>query len=255
MSTGPTAADHGHGLRRVRPALTALLVVLAAATLVALLVDRIFFDSTSSPGGAGSGVAATQTRSVPAFTGVELAGANNVVVQVGPAKQSVVVHADNNLLGRVTTRVHSGRLAIGTTPGTLSAKSPMYVAVTVPSLDRIALQGAGNISVSGINGQRLNVALPGAGNIEATGAATKLDVTIGGEGTAMLHQMIARDARAAISGDGTIMVTATRSLAARISGTGAIFYRGDPSRVTQKVSGTGTISPGGGPAGDGWSDP
>ena len=52
---------------------------------------------------------------------------------------------------------------IGTTPGNLSAKSPMFVAVSVPSLDRLRLQGAGNISLTGINSRTLTVALPGSG--------------------------------------------------------------------------------------------
>ena len=158
----------------------ALGVLLLIAILLALLVDRIFFPSSSSPSGTGSGVAATQARSVPPFTGVALTGANNVIVQVG-ARQSVIVHADSNLLTRVTTQVRSGRLVIGTTPGNLSAKSPMFVTVSVPSLDRLRLQGAGNISVTGINSRALTVALPGSGNIDATGTTTKLDVTISGE--------------------------------------------------------------------------
>ena len=80
------------------------------------------------------------------------------------------------------------------------------------SLDRIRLQGDGSISVTGINSRNLTVALPGSGNIDATGTATKLDVTIGGEGNALVRQLIARDAKAALNGDGSIMLTATHSL-------------------------------------------
>ena len=243
MSTARTAIHRRRGLRRLQRALTALGVLLLSAILLALLVDRIFFESSSSPAGTGSGVAATQARSVPPFTGVDLAGDNNVIVQVG-TRQSVVVHADSNLLGRVTTRVRSGKLVIGTTPGNLSAKSPMFVAVSVPSLDRLRLQGAGNISVTGINSRRLTVALPGSGNIDAGGTTTKLRVTISGEGTALLRQLIADDANAAVSGDGTIMLTATHRLTASISGTGAILYGGNPPHVAQRVTGSGTISPG-----------
>lgn len=213
------------------------------ATLLAMLVDRSFFQSPSSPSGTGSGVAATQVRSVGPFTGVELAGDNNVVVRVGMGP-SVVVHADDNLLGRVTTRVHSGRLVIGTTPGNLSAKSPMFVAVSLPSLDRLRLQGDGNIAVTGIDSQSLTVALPGAGNIAATGTTTKLDVTISGEGTALLRQLVARDARAAVSGDGSIMLTATHSLTAQISGSGTVIYGGNPPQVAQSVTGSGAITAG-----------
>jgi hypothetical protein len=49
--------------------------------------------------------------------------------------------------------------------------------VSVPSLDRLRLQGAGNIPVTGIDSRRLTVALPGSGNIHATGTTARLDVT------------------------------------------------------------------------------
>jgi Putative auto-transporter adhesin, head GIN domain len=242
MSTGTTIHPRRR-LRRLRLALVALGVLLLAAILITVLVDRIFFHGSSSPAGTGSGVAATQARSLPPFTGVELAGDNNVTVQVG-ARQSVIVHADSNLLERVTTQVRSGRLVIDATPGNLSAKSPMFVAVRLPSLDTLRLQGDGNISATGIDSENLAVALPGSGNIHATGTATKLHVTLSGEGTAVLRRLSARDASAALSGNGTIMLTATHRLTARISGNGTILYGGNPLHVTQAVSGSGTISAG-----------
>ena len=243
MSTGRTAPHRRRGLRRVQRALRAVGVLLLIAILIMLLVDRIFFDSSSSPAGTGSGVAARQARSLPPFTGVELAGDNNVVVRVG-VRQSVTVHADSNLLSRVTTRVRSGTLVIGTTPGNLSAKTPMFVAVSLPSLDGLTLQGDGNIAVTAINSPKLTVALPGSGNVEATGTTTKLDVTISGDGTALLRRLIARDANAALRGDGSIMLTATHSLKATISGSGTVLYGGAPRHVTQRVTGSGTVSAG-----------
>src|SRR5262245_551311 len=183
MSTRRTAVHPRSRPRRLRQAMLVLGVLLLAAIPLMLVVDRLFFPQGSgSPAGRGSGVAARQARSLPPFPGVVLAGSNNVTVWVG-TRQSVVVHADSNLLGRVTTRVRSGALVIDTTPGSLSARSPMYVAVTVPSLDRLDLRGAGNISVIGVNARRLTVTLPGAGNIHVAGSATKLAVAIGGHGT------------------------------------------------------------------------
>ena len=223
--------------------LTVLAVLLLAAILITLLVDRIFFNSKSSPAGTGSGVAATQARSLPPFTGVDLTGDNNIIVHVG-ARQSVIIHADSNLLRRVTTQVRSGRLVIGTTRGNLNAKTPMFVKVSVPSLDALTLQGAGNITVTGINSRSLTAALPGSGNIHATGTTTRLDVTISGEGTALLRQLTARDVNAALSGDGSIMLTATHSLNASVSGSGTILYGGNPPHVTTNVSSNGTITPG-----------
>ena len=56
--------------------------------------------------------------------------------------------------------------------------------------------------------------------------------------------LIARDAKAALSGDGSIMLTATHRLTATVSGSGTVLYRGNPPHVTQTVTGSGTTSPG-----------
>jgi hypothetical protein len=224
-------------------ALAAIAGLLLAAILVILLVDRLFFERTGGHAGTGSGVASTQSRSVSRFTAVDLAGLNNVVVRAG-ARPSVVVHADSNLLRRVTTRVRAGRLVIGTTPGNLNTKSPMYVVVTVPSVEALTLRGGGTITVSNLNSRRLTVRLPGAGMIRATGRATRLDVTISGSGTALLSELVARDVNAGVSGQGSIVLTALHRLDARVSGSGTIVYTGNPAHIATRVTGSGTITAG-----------
>jgi Putative auto-transporter adhesin, head GIN domain len=226
---------------RVTVRVSSLAVILVALIVAAVVIGRAFSGSSTSPG-TGSGVAATHARVVPTFKGIELAGANNVIVRVGQ-KQSVTVHADDNLLARVTTQVRSGNLVIGQTPGNLSAKAPMSVVVSVPTLDAITLRGDGNISATQIDSPSLTITIPGSGTVHATGTTAHLTVTIGGSGAASLGGVTARDARAALSGDGTIMLTARHSLAATVSGSGAIFYGGNPPKVTQTVTGTGTIMP------------
>jgi Putative auto-transporter adhesin, head GIN domain len=242
MSGGLTPTRRRGGRENVSRALAVLTALLLTGIVVLVLVDRSS-NTSNSQGGTGSGVAATQARSLPPLTGVDLAGANNVVVRVG-ARQSIIVHADRNLLGRVTTQVSSGSLVIGNTAGTLDAKSPMFVAVSVPSLDALTVQGSGNISVTGINSPSLTVRLPGSGTIHAAGTTARLDVAIGGSGTALLSRLIARDATASINGSGSIMLTATHRLDASISGSGTILYTGNPAQVTKSVAGSGTISGG-----------
>jgi hypothetical protein len=119
----------------------------------------------------------------------------------------------------------------------------MLVAVSVPSLSALMLQGDGNATVTAINSPSVTIALPGSGNIHATGNTRHLDVTISGEGSAFLGQLVARDAKAALSGDGTITLTATHSLTASIpaTGSGTILYAGRPPHLTTTVTGHGTI--------------
>jgi hypothetical protein len=55
---------------------------------------------------------------------------------------------------------------------------------------------------------------------------------------------MAHNATAAVSGDGSIMLTATRSVSASISGSGTILYGGSPAHVSKAITGSGTITGG-----------
>jgi hypothetical protein len=228
--------------------LVAILAFLVGGLAVALLYRFDVLGGSSGSGSTastteGSGVAATQARDVAAFTGVELAGSNNVVIHVGDRqKQSVVVKGDDNLLGRVTTEVQSGKLVIGNTPGNLTTKSPMSVEVSVPTLTVLTLTGSGNVAVDGIQAERLVVSLAGSGNLGGSGAVTRLEATLGGSGNIQFAHVVADDVRAVVSGSGNIFATATRSFDGSISGDGAIVYTGSPQDVTKSVTGTGTIT-------------
>jgi hypothetical protein len=51
------------------------------------------------------------------------------------------------------------------------------------------------------------------------------------------------DVKAVVGGSGTVSVTASGSLDALVSGSGAILYAGNPVRVTKNVTGSGAITP------------
>ena len=232
--TAPPTWTFRHGL-----ALGAALVLLASTGLL-LVVETDVFRGSSSASGQGSGVAASQTRDVAGFSGVELAGSNVVTVRVG-GTQSVVVHADDNLLSRVTTQVRAGSLVIGNTPGNLRSRTPMSVAVTVPSLESLSLSGSGVLVVDGLDTPALTATLSGSGVLRASGTAAKLDIALPGSGDAQLDQLVARDVHAVVRGSGRILVAATASLDASVPGSGAIIYSGNPTDVTTSVTGSGAV--------------
>ena len=243
MSVVPTSAHPEPERRRSTAMLAALLAFVLGGLTVALLYHFDVLESSSNPADQGSGVQATQARDVAPFESVELAGSNNVVVRVG-VKQSVVVKADDNLLDRVTTDVQAGTLVIANTPGSFTTKSPMSVEVGVPALDALTLSGSGNIVLTGVDAGSLEVALPGSGTLTGSGAATRLGVTVDGSGMVQLTQLVAQEVRAAVGGSGSVFVTATGSLDASVSGSGAIIYAGGPQEVARSVTGSGAITGG-----------
>jgi hypothetical protein len=241
MTVAPTSI-HPRREHRYRWVLLAILAFLLGGVTVALLYES---DGVGGSPDAteGSGVPATQGRDVAAFESIELAGSNNVVVHVGD-QQSVVVKGDDNLVDRVTTEVQSGELVIGNTSGSFSTQSPMSVEITVPTLNALTLSGSGNFVVDGIEAESLEVSLPGSGTLTGSGTVTQLEVTVDGSGTIQFTRLVAQDVRALVSGSGSIFVTATASLDAEVTGSGAILYSGNPQEVTKSVAGTGAITGG-----------
>jgi Putative auto-transporter adhesin, head GIN domain len=241
VSAFPTRV-HRRGNRRLQLALTSVLVLLLAAILVVRLVDDHAF-TRSKKTIIGSGVAATQFRSLSAFGSIAVTGISNLIVRLG-APRSVVVSADNDLLNRITTRVQSHSLVIGNTPGYYSIKTPIRVQVTAPSVDPLRLEGDGDITAADINSRNLTLALMGLGTIHASGKATRLRVTISGAGDAQFRQLIAQRVTAVVTGDGGMLLTATNSLNATVTGAGSITYYGNPPHVATTVTGNGAITPG-----------
>ena len=235
--SGQAAAPHGHQ-GPVAALVVALVAVLVLAAVVVALLTR---GGSSGSGVQGSGVAATQSRVLATFSRLDLAGSNDVTVAVG-GRQSVVVHADSNLMRYVTTRVVAGTLVIGTT-GSFTTRSSMSVEVSVPSLAAVTLSGSGKISVTGIDGPRLTVTLPGSGALDVSGTVTQLNVTLDGSGLAQLDNLVARDVHAVVAGSGLVRVTATASLNAAVPGSGAVIYSGNP-QVTSSVTGSGAVTRG-----------
>lgn len=237
MATAATHMRSGPGRLLIASGLVAILLVVALA-LVVFFQDRSGSDPTTE----GSGVAAVETRSLSSFTAVDLAGTNDVRVNVGP-QQKVLVRADDNLLAQVTTQVRRGTLVVAER-GSFEAATPMSVEVTVPELEALTLSGTGTgtLSVERVDAPRFSLRLDGTGLVLVGGTADHVDATLAGTGNAQLQDLVARDVIAKVLGTGRLQVHATRSLDASVSGTGSIVYDGNPRQVKRSVTGTGAIS-------------
>jgi Putative auto-transporter adhesin, head GIN domain len=190
----------------------------------------------------GSGNVVSETREATGFTSVSLDGAEDVNIKFGDA-ESVVITGEDNIIFLIETNVQNHQLVIKTKPQmTYVAKKPITIDVTVVALDQVALNGSGNMNVSGYTGNSLTVGLDGSGNMILDGTADNLKITLGGSGNIEADQLQAKSATAVLNGSGNIMVYASDSLDATVSGSGNIRYSGNPAHVNKNVSGSGSIS-------------
>jgi hypothetical protein len=190
----------------------------------------------------GSGVSASETRSVSGFTGVEIAGSADVTIDFGET-ESIVVETDDNLLPYLETKVSSGSLVINTKPNTdLNTDLGIRVHVTMIKLEKARITGSGNMNITGIQADTMKFDLPGSGNITASGVADNVTLNLSGSGNIYCSEVQAGVATVQLNGSGNITVYASESLKATISGSGSVRYRGNPGKLEQSVPGSGSIT-------------
>jgi Putative auto-transporter adhesin, head GIN domain len=185
---------------------------------------------------------ATEERQVAGFQSIELRGAAEMAVQVGPA-HSLRITASSNNLAKFTSEVQGDKLVLETHNRLFEPQlGKVVVHVTLPSLDSMVISGAGDVKVIDVASDSLTLALNGAANVEANGKATNLAVSMNGAGNMDLTRLEAGSATVAVNGAGSMDVNATGSLNATVNGVGSINYYGKPAQVTTAINGVGSIS-------------
>lgn len=187
----------------------------------------------------GSGVLASQTRTLADFREVRVRGSGDVRIQVGQAT-GAVVRCDDNLIERVRTTVTDGVLVIELEPGSYSFKQRLELDLTTPTLASCGIEGSGDATLSGLAGGDLRLGISGSGSIRATGTVDALHAAVSGSGSIAARELGARTASVSIAGSGDVHVWASENLDVSISGSGDVLYRGSPA-LNRSIAGSGSI--------------
>ena len=212
-------------------------------TNITFLILGLLFTSCSSLFTTtihGSGIPASETRTLPGFTTVDLQGAADLQITLG-AQDSLRVETDHNILSFVDTWVQGGKLCVSTKSGVnFSTSLGVKVILTMKSLSRVDLTGMGNVRVLGVI-QDLDVTLTGLGNITLEGVCGRFNASLTGNGTIFAQGLQAQDVNISLTGVGDTRVQVNRSLNAEITGMGSIYYSGSPLLVEKRITGLGSI--------------
>jgi len=207
------------------------LTLAAAITLAAMVV--------STPA-----LADEQSRTAAAFTAIDLKGPISIEVQVGKA-QSITVRGTPAFVNMVATEVVDGELRVYLREkGVRKMNGDPRVVITVPSLRRFNMEGAGETNLRGVSGDRFDVNYRGAGSMTIAGTVKQLNMQAQGVGEVDARKLIAQDANISFQGIGSVQVYASGKLEANVSGMGELSYYGHPKTINKTVAGIGSVQAG-----------
>ncbi len=235
-------------------------------SLIALLSLFILVSCKSNSNSAGiiRGNGKVTTREVPVqnYTGIDLIGSCELVYEHKVSQKPYLkIEIDENLQNSVHVRVKNNILHVSLGNGSFSpTKYKIYT--NSPGLAQIKLTGSGNATLKGtINSTDLSLSIAGSGGVKAdklrcsnlslaisgsgsaslSGETYQSDIRLSGSGSVDASGLKSKYTNCKVSGSGGAKVYVSELLDARISGSGGISYKGSPSKINQKISGSGRI--------------
>ena len=190
----------------------------------------------------GSGTPAQQEREVAGFSRVDVGGAFEVDIDVGPDFR-VVVHADDNLVERVITDVDGDTLKIHL-DGSATTRSPLRAEISMPALAGVDVSGATRADVEGVASASIDLDASGASHLAVRGKATHVEIDGSGAAKIDARSLEAGSVKINASGATKASVTATEAIEADASGSSEVRYFGNPTSVGKETSGASSIEPG-----------
>ncbi|MEE9441168.1 MAG: head GIN domain-containing protein [candidate division Zixibacteria bacterium] len=207
----------------------------------------------------GSGNITSIERTLPDFHSVILVATGNVNIASG-SQQAVSISADDNFHQYIITSVTNGILVISSSPNTTFSNNNLTVNLMMTDLENVILTGMGNIAGTNnfqvdvldidligmgnitLNADvtRLNSLLSGTGNIILSGSAVNHFYNHPGDGNLVAFNLITDTTNISLGGEGNIEIYTNDYLDGILSGSGTIYYKGQPS-INLTFTGTGHL--------------
>ena len=186
--------------------------------------------------------AAAISRSVPAFTNINIGGNSQLIVRIGKAQQ-VAIHNNADTAKCVLTDVNSDTLYIHQ----LSKKSckslpPIKLTISVPKLNTMSTQGNNSTIVTNLNNKTFLTYSSGRSHLSISGTSRSLNSIISGESSVDAHNFKTGGALITASGNSQMQLQTSGALFVRASGNAAITYSGNPTKLIKSLSGSSSLS-------------
>ena len=209
----------------------------------ALLLSVFFLGSCRKHFIKGEGPIETEIRSVSDFSEIVADGSIDVTV-VKDNEYKVVLTGYGNLIPIFETKVNGDRLTLQYENRYHNVRNDnLEIEVHTPYVEKLVLNGSGDaVITSGFVQEKIEGKINGSGNISVNNCeVTTLTADINGSGTFKSTSTEADNVFTYISGSGDIYVHVNEFLKVRSSGSGDVWYSGDPDITDIDISGSGDV--------------
>ncbi len=202
---------------------------------------------------------------LPTFERIHMGVAGEVNLRQGNTTE-VTIEASDKVKERLDIYVKGDKLYITNKKNNWSWKNwssndDLIVNITIQKLEAIKVSSSGRVkgrgtikaddlelSVSGsgritldTNADELESSISGSGRIEVEGVSSYNDVSISGSGRYLAENLEAEEYYVSISGSGNCKINVSKKIDAKVSGSGRIYYKGNPDKINSRVSGSGSV--------------
>jgi hypothetical protein len=131
--------------------------------------------------------------------------------------------------------------ASGEVKGDVSGSGDMNLKGKCKSF-KSGVSGSGKVNISATITGNADFSVSGSGKIEANGSSETVKANISGSGKVLAANLETNRCEVRISGSGDVEISVKNELDAKISGSGTVTYKGNPSKVNSSSSGSGKVS-------------
>lgn len=228
--------------------------------LTLLLALVLFSGCTDCLNGEGASI--DEKRTVEDYEVIYASGSFDVNIRQAliSDQNKIIVHAQENLLPFILTKVEGSRLVIETKE-CISPTEAITIEVITNGVTKIVNEGSGNLkSVNQLKSDRLKIQNTGSGNamikakaanikienqgsgdVRLLGEAEELEVVSDGSGDVNTLETRASQVEVSNDGSGNVSVSVKDVLGIELHGSGDVNYAGNPQDIEQSVHGSGNV--------------
>ncbi len=211
----------------------------------------------------GNGEIVSDQRETQEYSAISVSGFYEVHLVAG-AEGQLTLEGESNLLEKIETYVEDDRLVVKSRKGfnlVPSRNKKVFVTIPITHIESAQFSGAGRVTsekmltndqlyirTSGARhvtlsaeATQLSVKTSGSSKLFIQGTSDKIEVRSSGSSTVSGYQMQTDNAKLTLSGSSDVKLTINESLTSRVSGSGNLRYGGNPDKITNKLSGSGSV--------------